>query len=83
MQTKYCQDRNQSLCIEGQKENVNWAIEEIFEIVTCVNYPKHQCAYGHQCKFLHYRITPHTLTNKENISNSLNQSVDFKKSVNP
>ena len=83
IQAKYCQDRNQSLCIEGKKENVNWAIEEILEIVTCVNYPKHQCTYGHQCKFLHYRITPQTLTNKEDISNPLNQSVDFKKSVIP
>ena len=47
--TKYREDRNQSLCIEGEKENVNWAIEQILEIVTCVNYPKHQCTYGHQC----------------------------------
>ena len=83
IQTKYCEDRNQSLCMEGKKENVNWAVEEILEIVTFVNYPKHQCTYGHQCKFLHCRITPYTLTSKEVISISHNQSIDFKKSVNP
>ena len=83
IQTKYREGRTQSLCIEGKKENVNWAIEEIFKIVTCINYPKHQCIYGHQCKFLHYRITPYTLNSKEGISNSHNQSVDFQKSVNP
>ena len=83
IQTKYRKDRNQLLYIEGKKENVNWAIEEILEIVTCVNYPKHQFTYGYQCKFIHYRITSYTLTNKEGSSNSPNQSVDFKKSVNP
>ena len=51
----------------------------MLEKVICVNYPKH----GHQCKSLHYRITPYTVYIKENISNSPNQSVDFKKSVNP
>ena len=25
-----------------KKENVNWAIKEILEIVTRINYPKHQ-----------------------------------------
>ena len=83
IQTKYRKDRNQSLYIEGKKENVNWAIEEILEIVTCVNYPNHQFTYGYQCKFIHYRITSYTLTNKEDSSNSPNQSEDFKKSVNP
>ena len=83
IQTKYREDRTQSLCIEGKKENVNWAIEEIIEIVTCINYPKHQCTYGQLCKFLHCRITPYTLNSKEGISNSHNQSVDFQKSVNP
>ena len=34
IQTKYREGRTQSLCIEGKKENVNWAIEEIFKIVT-------------------------------------------------
>ena len=84
IQSKYREERNQSRRYrEGKKENVNCAIEEIFETVTCVNYPKHQCTYEHQCKFLHYRITPYTLTSKEDISNSPNQSVDFQKSVNP
>ena len=55
----------------------------MLEIVTCVSYPKHQCNYGHQCKLLHYRITPYTLANKEDISNSPNPSVYFKKSGNP
>ena len=41
IQTKYREDRTQSLCIEGKKENANWAIEEMLERVTCVNYPKH------------------------------------------
>ena len=82
IQIKYHKNRTQSLCIEGKKENVNWAIEEILEIVTCVNYPKHQCTYGHQCKFLHYRITLYTLNSKKDISNSSNKSVDFQKSVN-
>ena len=47
IQTKYREDRNQLLYIDGKKENVNWAIEEILEIVTCVNYPKHQFTYGY------------------------------------
>ena len=25
-----------------KKENVNWAIKEVLEIVTRINYPKHQ-----------------------------------------
>ena len=47
MQTKYRKDRTQSLCIKKckkmhKKENVNWAIKEVLEIVTRINYPKHQ-----------------------------------------
>ena len=48
-----------------------------------LNYPKHQYTHGHQCKFLHYTETPCTLNSKKDISNSLNQSVHFQKSVNP
>ena len=73
IQTKYRKNRNQSICIKSKKEHVNWAIEEIFEIVTCVNYPRHQCIYGYQCKFLHYKITPYILTNKKEFK--LTQSV--------
>ena len=80
---QYREDRTQSLCIEVKKENVNWAIEEILEIVTFLNYSKHQCTYRHQCKFLHCRITTYTLDSKEDISSSPNQSVDFQKSMNP
>ena len=64
--------------MERKKENINWATEEVLEIVTCINYPKHQCTYGHQCKFLHHRITSYTLNSKEDISNSPNQSLDFQ-----
>ena len=60
-----------------KKENVNWAIKEVLEIVTRINYPKHQCTYGHQCKFMYYSITPYTLNSKKDISTSPNQSVDF------
>ena len=80
---QYREDRTQLLCIEGKKENVNWAIEEILEIVAFLNYSKHQCTYRHQCKFLHYRITTYTLDSQEDISSSPNQSVDFQKSMNP
>ena len=64
----------QNIKVTGNEHQVNMSLNEINNIVTCVNYLNKTYYYGRHCKFLHYPLHPKVINKQQTTPNESNRN---------